>query len=179
MRRVARADPLTRFNLLTVKADGKSIEPILPLESDCPDALRNSPLFALIDPSADDGELSEIASSLMGPGPWTFHRDLKLPSSCSSLKFTNKNKRSNIVVSHVLKVVMRVERGDDVYVDPKTGRRKLFDIVVQTPILILSVSNVYWICVAGECIFTGLFLCLLVSVQSRMDFSAAICRGLR
>ncbi|KAF9553024.1 hypothetical protein CPC08DRAFT_698073 [Agrocybe pediades] len=138
MRRVARTDPLHRINLLTVKSDSKTLDPILPLESDCPDALRDSPLFALIDPAADDVELSEIASSLMGPGPWSFHQDLKLPNSCDSLRFTNKNRRSNIVVSHMLKVVLRVERGDDLHVDAKTGKRKLFDIVVQTPILILS-----------------------------------------
>lgn len=35
---------------------------------------------------------------------------------------------------------MRVERGDDNALDIKTGKRKLFDIVVQTPVHILSVS---------------------------------------
>ena len=57
------------------------------------------------------------------------------------LRFTNKNRRSNIEVSHLLKVVMRVQRGDDEHVDPKTGKRKLFDIVVQTPVIILSVCR--------------------------------------
>ena len=39
-----------------------------------------------------------------------------------------------------MKIVMRVERGDDTFVDLKTGKRKQFDIVVQTPVHILSVS---------------------------------------
>jgi hypothetical protein len=43
-------------------------------------------------------------------------------------------------VTHLLKCVMRVERGDDVAIDPKTGKRKLFDIVVQMPVHILSVG---------------------------------------
>lgn len=140
MRRIARTDPVTRFCLLSVKNDGKGSEHILPLESDCPDALRNSPLFSVLEPNLSDAELSEATSNLMGPGPWTFHQELSLPSSCDQLRFTNRNRRSNITVTHTLKVVMRVERGDDLYVD-KAGKRKLFDIVVQTPVLILSVSG--------------------------------------
>ena len=140
MRRIARSDLPTRVCLLSVKG-GKGGEPILPLDSDAPDALRSSPLFPVVDPAATEGELSEIASNLMGPGPWTFHQNLPLPKSCDELRFTNKNRRSNIEVSHLLKVVMRVQRGDDEHVDPKTGKRKLFDIVVQTPVVILSVCR--------------------------------------
>ncbi|KAJ3505975.1 hypothetical protein NLJ89_g7130 [Agrocybe chaxingu] len=137
MRRIARSDPPTRFTLLSIRGEGKGADPILPLESDDVEVLRNSPLFQIVNPEDD---LGEIASNLMGPGPWSFHRDLKLPSSCDILKFTNRNRRSNILVTHLLKLVMRVERGDDLYVD-KSGRRKMFDIVVQTPVLILSVTR--------------------------------------
>ena len=140
MRRIARTDPITQFQLLSIKGEGKSADPILPLESDSPDALRNSPLFVLVDPHSSDAELSETASNLMGPGPWTFHQELHLPKSCNMMRFTNRNRRSNIIVTHLIKVIMRVERGDDVHVDGKTGKRKLFDIVVQTPIIILSVG---------------------------------------
>ncbi|OBZ69941.1 hypothetical protein A0H81_10403 [Grifola frondosa] len=38
----------------------------------------------------------------------------------------------------MLKIIFRVERGDDYALDPHTGKRKLFDIVVQTPVHILS-----------------------------------------
>jgi hypothetical protein len=34
---------------------------------------------------------------------------------------------------------MRLARGDDTGVDPKTGKHKLFEIVVRTPVHILSV----------------------------------------
>ena len=136
MKRIARTDPIARFSLLSIKGDDNHT-PILPLQSDDPDVLRHSPLFALVDPSED---LSEAASNLMGPGPWTLHQDLKLPGSCSQMKFTNRNYKSNIIVTHTLKIVMRVERGDDLVIDAKTGKRKLFDIVVQTPVFILSVS---------------------------------------
>lgn len=136
MRRVVRSDTTQRFLLLSIKHDGKHPPAILPIETDDPNALTHSPLLPLLDPNED---LSEIASSLMGPGPWTFHKDLQLPESCSKVHFTNKNRRANMTITHNLKVVIRVERGDDAFVD-KHGKRKLFDIVVQTPVHILSVS---------------------------------------
>ncbi|RXW19203.1 hypothetical protein EST38_g6647 [Candolleomyces aberdarensis] len=134
MRRVVRSDPLSRFHLLSVKHHGKHHVPILPLESDDVDALESSPLYELLNPEDDP---SQVASELMGPGPWSFHHDLKLPASCNLMHFTNKNRRANMTISHLLKVVIRVERGDDLHVD-KSGKRKLFDIVVQTPVQILS-----------------------------------------
>ncbi|KAG5647089.1 hypothetical protein DXG03_001459 [Asterophora parasitica] len=114
---------------------GKHAPHILPLDSDDVDAFRKSPLFALVSPEDDP---SEMASTLMGPGPWTFHQELRLPSSCSLLRITNKNRKSNVTITHQLKCVMRVERDDDLHIDPKTGKRKLFDIVIQTPIQIFS-----------------------------------------
>ncbi|KAF9469986.1 hypothetical protein BDZ94DRAFT_1181644 [Collybia nuda] len=135
MRRVARTDPLTRFELLTLQEAGKTARPILPLDSDDIDAFQKSPLSSFV--MADD-DLSEVASSLMGPGPWTFHQDLKLPTSCSLMRITNKNRRSNVVITHLFKCIIRVERGDDLHLDTKTGKRKIFDIVVQTPITIFS-----------------------------------------
>lgn len=110
--------------------------PILPLDTDDPQAFARSPLATLVPSDAAD----ELASSYMGPGPWALDCELKMPGSCAQLHFTTKNKRSNISVTHNLKVVFRVERGDDKFVDAKTGKRKLFDIVVQTPVHVLSVS---------------------------------------
>jgi hypothetical protein len=137
MKRIARTDPISHILLLSLKQEGKNEGHILPLESDDIDALTSSPLYSLLTP---DDDSSEMASIWMGPGPWTFHQDLKLPTSCNTLHFTNRNKRSNISVTHLLKCVIRVERGDDTQIDAKTGKRKLFDIIVQTPVHILSVS---------------------------------------
>ena len=137
MRRIARTEPLSRTVLLNVKSEAQDSH-ILPLESDDVDAFRKSPFYNLATPNDD---LSEMASSLMGPGPWTFHQDLHLPHSCSYIHFTNKNRSSNIVITHILKWAIRVERGDDTAINPKTGKRKLFDIVVQIPVNILSVSH--------------------------------------
>lgn len=137
MKRIARTEAVQRHSLLSLKIDTKEGGPILPLISDDPEAFKNSPLYEVVAP---DDDPSEVASSFMGPGPWTLNHDLPLPSSCSQLHFTNRNKKSNMVITHTLKVVFRVERGDDESMDLKTGKRKLFDIVVQTPVHILSVS---------------------------------------
>ena len=138
-KRVARTDPIQRFPLLSLKLDAEDGGPILPLASDDPDVFKRSPFYAML--TADD-DPSEMASNLMGPGPWMFQRELALPPSCSDIHFSNKNRKANILISHTLKVIFRVERGDDKYVDQRTGRRKLFDIVVQTPVHILSVSSI-------------------------------------
>ncbi|PFH52148.1 hypothetical protein AMATHDRAFT_190088 [Amanita thiersii Skay4041] len=143
MARPGHIDPIKRFELLSVKNSTKEDDPILPLETDDVDALKNSPLYTLC---PVDGDLSEMASNLMGPGPWSFNKDLQLPKSCSQIHFTNKNKKSNIVINHTLKCVIRVSHGDDRYINPKTGKRKLFDIVIHTPVHILSSSFVQCRC---------------------------------
>ncbi|KDQ50864.1 hypothetical protein JAAARDRAFT_41651 [Jaapia argillacea MUCL 33604] len=145
MKRVARTDPIRRIVLLSLKYPDKDGPPILPLISDDPNAFRNSPLSAMADDDSEEA-LSEMASTLMGPGPWSFHHNLELPKSCDQLHFTNKNKKSNISITHTLKIIFRVERGDDTFIDVKSGKRKMFDIVVQTPVHILScLCNPDWI----------------------------------
>ncbi|KAI0919041.1 hypothetical protein AcV5_002059 [Taiwanofungus camphoratus] len=137
-KRVVRSDPVVRVALLSLKPTLKDGLAILPLNPDEPKAFERSPFSDLVRPGDDIGE---YASNLMGPGPWIIRKDVQLPKSGENkLHFTNKNRRSNISVSHILKIVFRVERGDDSAVDPQTGKRKLFDIVVQTPVHILSVS---------------------------------------
>jgi hypothetical protein len=135
MKRVARTDPIQRINLLSLRHPSKlrEGEPLFPLTI----PFDSSPLNKLVPPDADP---ADIAANFIGPGPWQFQRDLALPSSCEKLHFTNRNRASNIAVTHVLKLVMRVERGDYAYVDTKTGEKKLFDIIVQTPVHILSVG---------------------------------------
>ncbi|KAF4598682.1 hypothetical protein EYR38_007090 [Pleurotus pulmonarius] len=143
MKRIARTDPINRTLLLSLKHEGKGGGHILPLDSDDVEAYHKSPLSTVLTRNEDP---SEMASNFMGPGPWTFHHDLQLPTSCNILHFTNKNRRGNIVITHMLKCVIRIERGDDKHLDPKTGKRKLFDIVIQTPVQILSCRcNPDWI----------------------------------
>jgi hypothetical protein len=121
------------------EVEGES-HPLLPLISDDPEAFRKSPLYQLL--NAHDDE-NEMAMAVMGPGPWTFHHALQLPQHCSLIHFSNRNRKSNITVNHTLKIVIRVERGDGEATDPQTKKAKLFDILVQTPVRILSVSSLH------------------------------------
>lgn len=136
MKRIAHTEPLTRIELLVLRDAGKEPRPILPLESDDEEVLKNSPLYALTQPEDD---LSEVVANYLGPGPWTLTSNLKLPNSCRQIHMSNKNRKSNIVITHQLKCILRVERGDNTHVDPKSGKRRLFDITAHIPIQILSV----------------------------------------
>ncbi|EIN06564.1 hypothetical protein PUNSTDRAFT_136415 [Punctularia strigosozonata HHB-11173 SS5] len=138
MKRVARSDQPSRTTLLALKHPDSAhgSQPILPLSGELAKEFKRSPLSSIVDPNAVD--IDELASSYMGPGPWDIDCSLTLPDSCEQLHFTTKNRQSNISISHTLKIVFRVERGDDQFVDHKTGKRKLFDIVVQMPVHILS-----------------------------------------
>lgn len=135
-RRTVRSQPTHRITLLSLEneVDGES-HPLLPLISDDPEAFRKSPLYQLL--NAHDDE-NEVAMAVMGPGPWSFHHEVQLPQHCSLIHFSNRNKKSNVTVHHTLKIVIRVERGDDEATDPHTKKTKLFDIQVQTPVRILS-----------------------------------------
>ncbi|KIK67533.1 hypothetical protein GYMLUDRAFT_156560, partial [Collybiopsis luxurians FD-317 M1] len=127
-KRVARTDPVLTIPLLALREESKDND----LDDNCPSLARrfcSSPLSVA---------LSELASSLMGPGPWTIPLSLPLPLTHAGLLPSNKNKRSNVTISHLLKCVIRVEKGEAD--EPEDKKRKLFDIVVQTPIQILSVS---------------------------------------
>ncbi|KIM87620.1 hypothetical protein PILCRDRAFT_4046 [Piloderma croceum F 1598] len=115
-KRIARTDPIRRFSLLSLKVSSQESESILPIISDDPEAFKHLPFYETVTPEDDP---SGVPSNLMGPGPWSFQRDLALPTSCTQ-------------------VIFRVERGDDKYVDQKTGNGKLFDIIMQTPVNILS-----------------------------------------
>ncbi|EKM53377.1 uncharacterized protein PHACADRAFT_211076 [Phanerochaete carnosa HHB-10118-sp] len=133
-KRLVRADPVNRVALLSLKSPHKD-HPLLPLHSEDIEAFKGSTLYG--DANSEE-DLSEAMSQLMGSGPWSIMQNIPLAKSCNELHFTNKNKKSNITVSHTLKIIFRVQRGDDREIDPQTGKRKMFDIVVQTPIHILS-----------------------------------------
>jgi arrestin-related trafficking adapter 3/6 len=148
-----RTDVARHFNLLSIRSSEKNT-PILPLSQNVT-ASTDSPLHALFGPNDNP---SEITASLMGPGPWTFQMALLVPSACGTLHCSNKNMRAPIQISHLLKVVVRVERGDDSQVDAKTGKPKQFDIVMRIPVYILSVR-------ASTCIFPESVVMLTSAVE--------------
>ena len=135
----ARLDTIRRATLLAIRHFGlvdRYTRPILPLTSEEVDAFRKSPLYRLVNPSGDE---SEVASSYMGPGPWTICHELQVPDSCSVLHPSNQTKGSNIMVNHTLTVTMRVEKEEE---SEASERKKFYDIIIHIPIQILSVSLV-------------------------------------
>lgn len=129
-----RKDPKRRFELISLKSDDEN-HPLLPLPEVVTSA-TDHPLCSLI--KASDAA-SEFLANLMGPGPWTLQMSLTVPNACGMLHFSNKNRRAPIEVSHILKIVVRAQRGDEQHVDPQSGKPKQFDIVIRVPVHILSV----------------------------------------
>jgi hypothetical protein len=125
-RKVARHEAVKKYPLLALKGAGdKQPEPLLPIISDSPNALKDSPLAPLAAQARQTGEdEDDSAASLLNPhGPWYLESTLHVPDCASHIRFSTKHAKTNMTISHWLKVVIRVERGDDAAVDSK-GRRK-------------------------------------------------------
>jgi len=120
----------TAHNLLLLQCDDES-KPLLPLSQDDPFAFEHSPLATL----RHHGSRSDVVSQLLGPGPWPISANLHLPADCNILHPTSRSRESMIHVTHALRFTMRLTRGD---VHPKTNKRKLFEVVVRTPVHVLS-----------------------------------------
>jgi hypothetical protein len=140
-RSIARAEPVNTMALLSLK-HFQNGDALLPMDT----SLENSPLRSLL---TNGDDVSELAASFMGPGPWSLHWDLKLPESCSELHFSNSNLASSINVSHTLKISMRVEKGsggseegETEGVEGANKKKRLFDIIVKMPVHILSVKPI-------------------------------------
>ncbi|GHJ86661.1 hypothetical protein NliqN6_3063 [Naganishia liquefaciens] len=145
-KRVARHEAVKRYPLMALKHDTKPPEPLLPILSDSTEAIWSSPLaaFAVQAMQGNDTEDDAVASLLDPFGPWYLDTTLQVPDCSGRIRFTTKHAKTNMSISHWLKLIIRVERGDDVAVDAK-GRRKQFDIIIETPLHLLDCrSNSQW-----------------------------------
>ncbi len=87
-----------------------------------------------------EDEATEAAAHLLSPdGPWHLHGTIKLPDGM--VHVSTKNRVSNTIIRHCLKFFLRVERGDEDDLDSK-GNKKQYDIIVEMPVVILSVGVV-------------------------------------
>jgi hypothetical protein len=136
-RRIQRSETVRRFPLLRVSHADESV-PLLPILDDSPEAIRHSPLADwLINPTSSD----DTTPSCLDPlGPWELESLVRVPGVESGIKFTTTNPKSNIAITHIVKVVLRVDRGDDEYMDAK-GKRKKWDIIVEANTHLLHVST--------------------------------------
>jgi hypothetical protein len=143
MQRVAKAPGATRRVLRCLKHPGAGRNPLLPLPEEDP---RKSPLHALAHEDLtysgqSEGErASQLTAEWMGPGPWPLRFNVEILDTCGSLRPTSMNKKGNITVSHVLMVIIRVEKGDSGETEADGKKKKMYDIIIQYPIHLLSVS---------------------------------------
>ena len=134
---------LIRSSARTLK--GADPTPVLPILSPNPEALDESGLMPYVDPPVPmtysmEDQTTEAATHLLSPdGPWHLHGTIKLPDEM--VHITTKHPVSNTIIRHSLKFVLRVERGDEDDLDAK-GNKKQYDIIVEMPIVILSVGAV-------------------------------------
>jgi hypothetical protein len=143
MQRVAKAPGATRRVLRCLKHSGAGRTPILPLPEGDP---RKSPLYALVHEDfahsgqSEEERTSQLAAEWMGPGPWPLRFNVEIFDACRSLRPTSMNKKGNITVSHVLMVIIRVEKGDSENPEADGKKKKMYDIIIQYPVHLLSVS---------------------------------------
>ncbi|GAA5827214.1 hypothetical protein JCM5353_007979 [Sporobolomyces roseus] len=126
----------TPRKVMLIRVDNKDPdEQMLPILSEDQNALLDHPLreWFINATSSDD-----TTPSLLDPdGPWHLEHNLQLPDCSSKINFSTHHEKANMAISHVLKIMIRVERGDDEFLDSK-GKRKRWDIVVETPVHLLS-----------------------------------------
>ncbi|BGP34069.1 hypothetical protein JCM10296v2_005884 [Rhodotorula toruloides] len=133
-RKLTRHETPKRFQLLRIENKDPK-EPLLPILSDDPNVLANHPLKDFF---INASSSSDETPSLLDPiGPWHLDGTLQLPDCSTKLNVSTNHEKSNISISHTLKIMLRVERGDDEYLDSK-GNRKLWDIVVEAGAVMLS-----------------------------------------
>ena len=143
MQKVAKAPKASRQVLFSLKYSSKNT-PILPLREEDP---RKSPLYSLVredlEYTGQDEEerASQLATEWMGPGPWPLRFNVEIPSTYGGLRPTNMNKKGNITVCHVLKIIIRVEKGNAYEGDGDGLKKKMYDIIIQYPVHLLSVST--------------------------------------
>jgi hypothetical protein len=155
MQKVAKVPKATRQVLYCLKDSDKSRTPILPLTETDP---HKSPLYALAREDieytgqSEEERAAELAAEWMGPGPWPLRFNVEIFNTYGALRPTNMNKKGNITVSHTLMITIRVEKtpageagGDG------SKKKKMYDIIIQYPIHLLSVSlSPVWCAVVGS-----------------------------
>lgn len=153
--RITRSEGIRRYQLLSirhpqslsnVRTVARNAPPLLPVATDDSNSSEAVLLEYADPPLSLAGEQSEcerkaeaLAHLLSPDGPWHLHGVIRVPQTY--LHVSHKHPHSFVSIKHALKVVMRVERGGDESVDPKTGKKKQFDIIIETPVHILSVSS--------------------------------------
>lgn len=113
--------------------------PLLPILDDDPRAILEHPLKSwFINPTSSDNTTPACLDPF---GPWDLETSIPVQPD-ARLRFTMTNPQANMSVKHSVRVTLRVERGDDEFLD-KEGKRKRFDIIVEAQINLLSAASAH------------------------------------
>ena len=146
-RRVARHEAPKKYSLVSFKnADEKhgGAPPLLPIISESSDAVWMSPLAAMAVQARERDETEDDAiSQLLNPfGPWYLETMLQVPDCTSRIKFSTKHESTNMTIAHWLKIVIRVQRGDDDALDSKGKRKQVNGSSMKTQLRHADQSNI-------------------------------------
>lgn len=111
--------------------------PMLPILSDDAEAIMDHPLKPwFINPTSSDNTTPACLDPF---GPWDLETAIPVPND-NRLRFSMTNPQANMAVKHSVRITLRVERGDDQFLD-REGRRKRFDIIVEAQVNLLSTAT--------------------------------------
>ncbi|KAH8921155.1 hypothetical protein BT69DRAFT_354002 [Atractiella rhizophila] len=111
------------FPIEELKGDYKAFNPLLePLSRD----------------RAGNEDVERVAQWYDPVGPWTVEGQMPIPDcSTANLQPSFRHSLANLSIHHFVKFTVRLERGDELYLDVN-GKKRLFDLVLGAPIRILS-----------------------------------------
>lgn len=155
--KVARHEPVHFHEVIQIRQPDTH-QRLLPNLSDSSAAASGSPLAEYVNPERDEPpdliipptastesleHTSDVVSHLLNPaGPWYLRFNVRIPDCHSGIHFTNKGRAARIIVTHRLKTTLRVAAGVVEQIDTNQ-KLKLFDIIIETPIHLLSVCTFY------------------------------------
>ncbi|WFD43793.1 hypothetical protein MPSI1_002457 [Malassezia psittaci] len=147
-RRTMRREVPRKWTMLRLNGDGD--KPLLPILAEQGDPLATSPLRPYVEAAAESNA-AQADSILVAPldpnGPWELFMNLRVSmAQQKKVNISCQHPRSNITVQHLLKITVRVERGDANPASHNEKQRRIVDIVIGVPITLThSHTSLEWI----------------------------------
>ncbi|WFC99826.1 hypothetical protein MYAM1_002572 [Malassezia yamatoensis] len=147
-RRTMRREVPRKWTMLRLNGDGD--KPLLPILAEQDDPLAASPLRPYVEAAAESNA-AQADSILVAPldpnGPWELFMNLRVSMAHQKkVNISCQHPKSNITVQHLLKLTVRVERGDAHPASEQEKQRRIVDIVIGVPITLThSHTSLEWI----------------------------------
>lgn len=156
-RRTMRREVPRKWTMLRLNGDGE--RPLLPILTEHDDPLATSPLAPYVEAAArqNAAQADAIRVAPLDPnGPWELSMDLRVSmAQQKKVNISCQHPKSNITVQHLLKITIRVERGDAPRASSVPGtsalpdaesHRRIVDVVIGVPIMLThSHTSLEWI----------------------------------